>query len=260
MARIYPLFSSSKGNSSFLGNPSAGILIDAGASFKKLCGALDRCGIEIGAVKGVFITHSHSDHVKGLKTLTAKTGIPVFGQCETLCELVIKELISPCSEIYELDCPAAVAGMEVSCFDTPHDTVRSCGYRVSFEDGRTCAVCTDLGHVTKTVDENILGCDLVLLESNYDENMLKNGPYPYYLKERILSASGHLSNKCCAGQARRLISRGTTRIVLGHLSQENNTPQTAEKTVLSGLSEFKRDMDYILKVAPVESDGEAVVF
>ena len=77
MARIYPLFSSSKGNSSFLGNPSAGILIYAGASFKKLCGALDRCGIEIGAVKGVFITHSHSDHVKGLKTLTAKTGIPV---------------------------------------------------------------------------------------------------------------------------------------------------------------------------------------
>lgn len=131
----------------------------------------------------------------------------------------------------------------------------ACGYRVSFEDGRTCAVCTDLGHVTKTVDENILGCDLVLLESNYDENMLKNGPYPYYLKERILSASGHLSNKCCAGQARRLISRGTTRIVLGHLSQENNTPQTAEKTVLSGLSEFKRDMDYILKVAPVETDG-----
>ena len=101
---------------------------------------------------------------------------------------------------------------------------------MSFEDGRTCAVCTDLGHVTKTVDENILGCDLVLLESNYDENMLKNGPYPYYLKERILSAS------------------------------ENNTPQTAEKTVLSGLSEFKRDMDYILKVAPVETDGEAVVF
>lgn len=90
MARIYPLFSSSR-NSSFR-NPSAGILIDAGASFKKLCGALDRCGIEIGAVKGVFITHSHSDHVKGLKTLTAKTGIPVFGQCETLCELVKRSL------------------------------------------------------------------------------------------------------------------------------------------------------------------------
>lgn len=260
MARIYPLFSSSKGNSSFLGNPSEGILIDAGVSFKRLCTALSDNSIDIKAVRGVFITHSHSDHVKGLKTLTAKTGIPVFGQRETLSELVKKDMISPCSEIYELDCPAAIAGMEVKCFDTPHDTVRSCGYHVEFEDGRKCAVCTDLGCVTETVDENICGCDLVLLESNYDPEMLKNGPYPYYLKERILSDNGHLSNSCCAAQAEMLLKSGTTRIILGHLSQENNTPQTAEITVLQRLAAFKRNVDYILQVAPVETRGEMVVF
>ncbi len=260
MARIYPLFSSSKGNSTFLGDPSEGILIDAGATFKRLSAALSDNNIDISAVRGVFITHSHSDHVKGLKVLTAKTGIPVFGQRETLIELVEKDMISPCSQIYEIDCPAAIAGMKVRCFDTPHDTVRSCGYHVEFEDGRSCAVCTDLGCVTETVDENICGCDLVLLESNYDPEMLRNGPYPYYLKERILSDNGHLSNSCCAEQAEKLLKSGTTRLILGHLSQENNTPQTAELTVLQRLSAFKRNVDYILQVAPVETRGEVVVF
>lgn len=260
MARIYPLFSSSKGNSEFLGNPSGGILIDAGVSFKRLCNAVSDCGLDISAVMGVFITHTHSDHVKGLKMLTEKTGIPVFGKYETLSELVKKDMISPKSEIYELDAPAVIAGMEVRCFDTPHDTAGSCGYRIEFPDGRKCVVCTDLGHITKTVDENMLGCDLVLLESNYDEKMLRNGTYPYYLKERILSQDGHLSNECCAIQAERLLRNGTTRIILGHLSQENNTPQTAERTVLGKLSKFKRNIDYILKVAPVETNGETEVF
>lgn len=260
MARFYPLFSSSKGNSEFLGSPSGGILIDAGVSFKRLVSALNANNIDISAVKGIFITHSHSDHVKGLKTLTAKTGIPVFGQNETLSELVKKDMISPCSEIYELDCPAEIADIEISCFDTPHDTVRSCGYRAVFDDGRTCAVCTDLGHITENVDENILGCDLVMIESNYDPDMLRNGPYPYYLKERIFSDYGHLSNESCARQLKRLVENGTTRILLGHLSQENNTPWTAEKTALESLSGFKRNIDYILQVAPVESCGETVVF
>lgn len=260
MARIYPLFSSSKGNCSFLGDSSGGVLIDAGVSFKRLNTAFSVNELDISAVKGVFITHAHSDHVSGLKMLTSKTGIPVFGQRKTLCELVEKNLIAPCSEIYELDAAACIAGMEINCFDTPHDTQASCGYKIKFDDGRSCAVCTDLGRVTPTVDENILGCDLVLLESNYDPDMLKKGPYPYYLKERILSDFGHLSNQNCAVQARRLIENGTTRIILGHLSQENNTPSIAEKTTLENLWDMKRNSDYILKIAPVETKGEMVVF
>lgn len=260
MARIYPLFSSSKGNASFLGTPGEGILIDAGVSFKRLSNALRVNSIELNAVRGIFITHSHSDHVSGLKLLTAKTGVPVFGKRETLLELVKKELISPQSEIYEIDSPAAIADMEVKCFNTPHDVPGSCGYRVTFEDGRTCAVCTDLGHITQEVDDNILGCDTVLLESNYDEKLLRGGPYPYFLIERILSDHGHLSNENSARQAARLIESGTTRIILGHLSQENNTPKIAEKTVLGELARFRRNTDYILSVAPVETKGEMVVF
>ncbi|MGN0613283.1 MAG: MBL fold metallo-hydrolase, partial [Porcipelethomonas sp.] len=142
----------------------------------------------------------------------------------------------------------------------PHDTVRSCGYRIKTSDGRACAVCTDLGHVTETVRENITGCDLVLLESNYDEKLLRNGPYPYYLKERIRSDHGHLSNVDCAQQAAELIRTGTTQLILGHLSQENNTPYKADQTVEEGLSEFVRNRDYILEVAPVETTGKMVVF
>ncbi len=260
MARIYPLFSSSKGNSSFLGTPSEGILIDAGVSFKRLNTALADNNLDINAIRGVFITHSHSDHVTGLKMLTSKTGIPVFGQRKTLMELVENNKIDPRSEVYELDNPAEIAGMEINCFNTPHDTASSCGYRVTFNDGRTCAVCTDLGHITKTVEKNILGCDLVLLESNYDEKMLENGSYPHFLKERIASKYGHLSNNCCAVQAEKLIENGTTRIILGHLSQENNSPEKAEQTVLKQLSNFKRNSDYILEVAPVQTCGEVVVF
>ncbi|MGN1480996.1 MBL fold metallo-hydrolase [Porcipelethomonas sp.] len=260
MARFYPLFSSSKGNSSFIGTPSAGILIDAGVSFRKLSGAFEQNGLSLEAVKGIFITHSHSDHVKGLKMLTKKTGIPVFGQRETLEELLRDELIAPASEVYEMDGAAFAAGMEITCFDTPHDTARSCGYRIKTSDGRICAVCTDLGYVTETVKENLAGCNLVLLEANYDEKMLSGGPYPYYLKQRIRSDHGHLSNKASAAQAAELIKSGTTRIILGHLSQENNTPQTADKTVSGGLEGFSRNKDYILDVAPVESNGLMAVF
>lgn len=259
VSKFYPLFSSSKGNCEFIGDASGGILIDAGVTFKRITSTLKSFDIDISAVKGVFITHSHSDHVKGLKMLTAKTGIPVFGQYETLCELVEKGMISAQSKVYEMDSGASIAGMEVNCFDTPHDTVRSCGYKITLENGKTCAVCTDLGHITETVDRSILGCDLVMLESNYDPIMLQCGPYPEFLKERIISDRGHLSNKICAQQVKRLIENGTSRVILGHLSQENNTPELAEKTVLKSLDGFKRDSDYILEVAPVESCGEMAV-
>lgn len=260
MARIYPLFSSSKANSTFIGDIKGGILIDAGASFKRLSTALTVNSLDISSVKGVFITHSHSDHIKGLKVLTSKTKVPVFGQRETLEELLIGGHIAPDTPVFELDGAAVSADMEITCFDTPHDTVRSCGYHIKTPDGRNCAVCTDLGYVTDTVRKNILGCDLVLLESNYDEKMLKNGPYPYYLKERIRSNHGHLSNNDCAKQAAELIRNGTTHIILGHLSQENNTPYQADKTNEEGLSEFVRNRDYILDVAPVETNGKMVVF
>ena len=261
MARIYPLFSSSKGNSTFIGTEKGGILIDCGVSFKRLQAALDRNNLPISAVRAVFITHEHSDHVAGLAMLTKKTMLPVYGQKRTLQRLSDAGKIDPLSPVIDISgISIACADMEISCFNTPHDTIQSCGYRVHTSDDKYCAVCTDLGHVTPEVDQALDGCRLVLLEANYDENMLRTGNYPLYLKERILSPNGHLSNDMSAETARSLVQRGTTHILLGHLSQDNNRPDLADSTVENGMSGLVRGKDYLMGVAPVETQGGAVIF
>jgi phosphoribosyl 1,2-cyclic phosphodiesterase len=261
MARIYPLFSSSKGNSTFIGTEKGGILIDCGVSFKRLQTALERNGIPLSAVKAVFITHEHSDHVAGLAMLTKKTMLPVYGQKRTLQRLSDTGKIAIGSPVIDISgINIACADMEISCFNTPHDAIQSCGYRIHTSDDKYCAICTDLGHVTPEVDQALDGCRCVLLEANYDENMLRTGGYPLYLKERILSQYGHLSNDMCAAQAASLIERGTTHLILGHLSQDNNRPDIADRTVERGLGGFVRGKDYLMGVAPVETQGGAVIF
>ncbi|MCD7730798.1 MAG: MBL fold metallo-hydrolase [Oscillospiraceae bacterium] len=258
MARIYPLFSSSKGNCTYIGTKEQGILIDDGVSYSRLCKALELNGLSTSCIKAVFVTHEHSDHIKGLSVLTKKHPITVYAQAYTLDILEDRGCINgKCEELKE---SADIIGMNVRCFPTDHDTGESCGYRITFGDGKSCAVCTDLGHITDIVEENLLGADAVLLEANYDVEMLRNGPYEYYLKTRIFSNNGHLSNDDCGKFAARLVESGTTRLILGHLSQENNTPQLAESTVVKYLGGFVRNSDYILTVAPVETRGEFIAF
>ena len=261
MARIYPLFSSSKGNSTFIGTEKAGILIDCGVSFRRLKAALDVNQIPLSAVQAVFITHEHSDHIAGLKMLTKTTGLPVYGQKRTLQRLCDADKIAPSSPVIDISgISISCAGNEVSCFNTPHDTIQSCGYRIRTQDDKLCAVCTDLGHITPEVDMALTGCRLVLLEANYDEEMLRNGHYPLHLKERILSPNGHLSNSACGIQTRRLVEQGTTHIILGHLSPENNRPHIADQTAQNALYGMERNKDYLLGVAPMETTGGAVIF
>ncbi|MBO4523748.1 MBL fold metallo-hydrolase [Ruminococcus sp.] len=261
MARLYPLFSSSKGNSTFIGTEKGGILIDCGVSFKRLSDALETNNIPLSAVQGVFITHEHSDHVSGLAMLTKKTGIPVYGQKRTLQRLCDENKIAASSHVIDITGKTiSCGGSELSCFNTPHDTIQSCGYRVHTSDDKYCAVCTDLGHVTSEVNEALTGCRMVLIEANYDDYMLRTGPYPLYLKERILSQNGHLSNDDCAVQVGKLIECGTTHILLGHLSQDNNHPRIADEAVQRGLACFTRGKDYLMGVAPVETTGGAVIF
>jgi len=261
MARIYPLFSSSKGNAVFIGTQAGGILIDAGVSARALTAALSRSGLTLNAVRGIFITHSHSDHVRGLKMLSKKCGVPVFAQPLTLRELIDGGMIAPESEACELDnAPLAFADMQITPFATPHDTVQSCGFRIALSDGRCCAVCTDLGHAAKTVEDALTGCDLVLLEANYDEDMLRNGFYPPYVKARIASENGHLSNTASGSLAKKLLTQGTTRLILGHLSESNNTPEKAAAAVENALADAKRGRDYLLEVAKPETEGRMIAF
>ncbi|MDE5834560.1 MAG: MBL fold metallo-hydrolase [Ruminococcus sp.] len=261
MARIYPLFSSSKGNSHFIGTEKGGILIDCGVSFRRLSTALETNRIPLSAVQAVFITHEHGDHVSGLKMLTQKTGIPVYSTKKTLTKLCDDNKVSPKSPVITMKSVISCADMEISCFGTSHDAVEPCGYKIHTYDDKYCAVCTDTGIITPETDEALKGCKMVLIESNYDEMMLRRGNYPLYLKQRVLSEKGHLSNDDCALQVGKLIKYGTTHIVLGHLSQENNKPSCAFNTVRGFLDKnYKFNKDYLMGVAPVETQGGAVIF
>lgn len=260
MARIYPLFSSSQGNSTFIGTEKGGILIDAGVSYKKLLEALKVNRLTPQAVKAIFITHEHGDHVKGLKVFGSKINCPVYSRRETIEILKSTGKISDNSPVLEMRSKVCVCGMEVSAFDTPHDAVHSCGYRIHTPDNKCCAVCTDLGHITPEIDKALTGCRLVLLESNYDEFMLRTGDYPLALKQRILSMQGHLSNDDCAYEIQKLIRHGTRYFLLGHLSPENNRPEIAYKNVQYALKSYKCDIDYRLGIAPEETTGGVVIF
>lgn len=261
MARIYPLFSSSSGNSHFIGTPDCGILIDAGVSCRRLVAALRLNGIHPEAVRAVFITHDHSDHIGGLKTFESCFGAPVYASRVTLEKLLEKELLPADCAYGESDGGVETDGFYVTSYKTPHDTDGSVGYKIHTPDGKTCCVCTDLGHVTKEIHSELCGSDLVLIEANYDESMLRNGGYPYILKRRIASDFGHLSNSDSSREVRALIESGTRRIILGHLSRENNTPIVAESTLMRTLGgDFVRNRDYLLSIAPVETKGLEVVF
>ena len=251
MARFCPLFSGSSGNSYYIGSSGSGVLIDAGRSAKQITNMLGSCEIDIASVKAIFVTHEHSDHVKGLRVFASRHHIPVFASVGTLKAL---EKMGCLNEKYPADVidenGMECAGMYIKPFRTSHDCAEGLGYRIETQDGRSAGFSTDLGYFSEAVKKELLGTDLVVLESN-----------PYYLKQRILSNIGHLSNQACADQLFELAKKGTTRFVLAHLSSENNTPELAYQTSLCSLSlaGLKEGVDYQLYVAPKENVNSKVM-
>ena len=261
MPFVYSLCSSSKGNATYAGDKKSGILIDAGLSLRQLDRQLSLRDIHISAVKAIFITHEHSDHIKGLAAIAAALRVPLYGSRKTIEYLIEKNIIPAGATVYEIRKKTPqVAGITVSAFTIPHDSVHPLGYKLQFESGKSACICTDLGYITDEVYENLYGSDFVLLESNYDDNLLANGPYPHFLKKRIRSHSGHLSNEECAKTILSLFNMGTTKFTLGHLSEQNNRPEIAFAETLSVLSKTGAiiNEDYILTVAKQQSLGEAV--
>lgn len=264
MARFCTLASGSSGNSTYISQGGESILIDAGISCRAAQQALDALGVHLKELKAVFLTHEHIDHVKGLKRLLRQSGAALYASAQTLDYVTQKDLVDPAAKLFslgdggtvELDC------LKVTGFSTPHDSVGSLGYRVETSDEHRMAVATDLGCVTPGVARNLAGCDLVMIEANYDVQMLQTGSYPYYLKRRIAADTGHLSNPDCAALVCNLALSGTSRFVLAHLSRENNLPALADSAVCHALESagLLRRRDYLLWVAPRLTPGELVAY
>lgn len=264
MLRFCPLFSSSSGNSVYIGDRDGGILVDVGRSAKQTDLMLNKIGVDISSVKGIFITHEHTDHVNGLSVFAARHNIPVYAASGTLLALKNKGVLSAKHVDIALNTDEiSVAGLNIKPFRTSHDCADGRGYVITGCDGVTrAAIATDTGFVSPDLLSTITGCKLVYIESNHDVAMLRSGPYPYTLQKRILSDMGHLSNDACADALCALVNKGTTHVVLAHLSQENNTPHLAYDTSVTTLRDMGalENRDYILKVAePENNDGIIIV-
>ena len=224
--KIRVFASGSGGNCLLVSDRDTHILIDAGISARRLRQSLRAAGLDIQEIGGVLITHEHSDHVSGLKTLLRQCAVPLYAPHTVAARLCgfLPEAVD-CLRVIRTDAAFTVGGLQIRAFHTPHDTDESVGYRV--EGSGVFALATDMGHVTQEVLAGLSGADAVLIESNHDLDMLLGGPYPASLKRRILSERGHLSNADCARLAARLAGSGTRTVILGHLSRENNRPELA---------------------------------
>lgn len=261
MARFVTLYSGSSGNSSLVTDGATSLLVDMGCSCKRTLEALYSLGYAARDLRGILITHEHSDHISGLMTFLKHYHLPVYGSFATLCYLKSNDLVPPRANLITVSTGEefAVGTISARAFPTSHDSVDCVGYRFRFADGKRIAVATDLGYVSDDVLAELTGCELVGLESNYEDDLLLTGRYPYYLKSRIRSISGHLSNAECALTTARLIQSGTKRVVLMHLSQENNMPELALTGCLSALENCGlADSGAVVSVAPRHCAGEPI--
>ena len=229
--RFSPLFSGSSGNAIYVGCDDAHILVDAGMSGSRICKEMERVNLDPAALNAILVTHEHADHIKGIGILSRKFDLPVYATEGTWGGMYGK--IGPIADknrvMFEPGQDFFIGSMNITPFPTPHDANQSVGF--TFEaDGAKLAIATDLGCIRDSWLSYVLGADAVLLESNYDPDMLTAGPYPYELKKRIRSSKGHLSNDDAGAVAVELVRHGAQKIILGHLSKENNFPDLAMRT------------------------------
>lgn len=234
------LSSGSAGNCTYVGDGHAGVLIDCGLATKQITERMAAAGLADAPIDAVLITHEHSDHVAAAGVLgraLARRGKPVpfwmtagtAGALEARCTPDGIEIVEPGDTV-------AVRHLRAECFPVPHDTHEPVGWRVHI-GSVTVGVITDLGRPTALVADKLRGCDLAVLEFNHDEEMLQNGSYPYWLKQRIKGNHGHLSNRQAAALLRDGLSPRLKTLVLAHLSEENNTPARAAEVAAGVLAD-----------------------
>ncbi len=244
---VCPILSGSSGNATYVESGSSRVLVDAGGTGIAIETNLRQIGVDPRSLTSLLVTHAHDDHIRGLGVLSRRYGLPIYAsegvwkQIETgklgrISTRFIKRFRSFNGGVVDL------GDLRATYFSTPHDSYDSVGYVL--DDGSAkFGIATDIGHVTPNMRERLSGCDVVLLEANYDYEMLVNGSYPYPLKQRILGPEGHLDNRDAGKFAVELVRNGVRHLFLGHLSENNNSQELAYRAVRDALLEAGVDLD-----------------
>lgn len=232
--RIIPLFSSSKGNATLVKTDCTNILIDVGVSGRSITSALEEINILPNNIDAIFITHEHSDHIQGVGVLSRKFDIPVFA-LENTWKYINKfnkfgKINFNNINVIHKEEKYFINEVCVVPFPVSHDSSDMAGFKL-FTNNRKVSVATDIGMITPSLIESLSGSHEILVEANHDVDMLKNGSYPYILKKRILSQTGHLSNVDCGRLLSSIDFSNLEKVFLAHLSEENNSPILAYNTV-----------------------------
>ena len=236
------LYSGSSGNCQYIKTENATIIVDAGLSGKRIQQEIVNIGEDPKKIDAIFITHEHIDHIQGAGIMSRRLNIPIYANEKTW------EAMSPCigdiksHNIKILGEHVQIGDLTVKPFDISHDSAHPVGYNIFYKNKKISLV-TDTGCVNETITNSIIDSDLLLVESNHDEDMVLIGPYPWSLKRRVLSEFGHMSNDTAGHLIAKIIKKGTEIVLLGHLSKENNFPELAYKTVESILLENSIDVN-----------------
>lgn len=236
MLNFCSLYSGSSGNCLFVENNSTKILVDCGVSGKKVCEGLESIDKKIEDIDAIIVTHEHSDHVQSLGLISKKYNIPVYANTETWQAMPTQsqKILENNKKTFNNDNDFEIGNLLIHPFSTPHDAANPCGFNI-YSGKRKISIATDLGHMDNVILENLKGSSFILLESNYDPEILKVSKYPYILKQRIAGPNGHLSNSTAGKTIGCLIQNDLKTVMLGHLSKENNFPELAYQTVIEEL-------------------------
>ncbi|MBR3254615.1 MAG: MBL fold metallo-hydrolase [Clostridia bacterium] len=262
MLNFCSLYSGSSGNSLFVQSENTKILIDCGVSCKKVQEALNALDVDPTSIDAVLITHEHSDHVKGLGTFSKKFDVPIFANQETLdnMEAQTSKILDKNIHKFKVTDKFNIGDLEINPFSISHDAANPCGFNI-FKDNKKISIATDIGTMDVKTVKHLEDSIFVLLESNYDPDILKCSPYPYLLKRRIAGPAGHLPNKEAGKTISHLMNSGLQCAMLGHLSKENNFPELAYKTVAEELIANNQSENAIsLSVASRTEPGKLIEF
>ena len=255
MFNFCSLYSGSSGNSLLVESENTKLLIDAGVSSKKIETALTNLNVDPSTINGILITHEHSDHVQGLGTFAKKFDLPVYVNQKTLDAMPKqKEKISEKNiKNIRIEEKFEIGDMQIKPFAIPHDAANPCGFNI-FKDNKKISIATDIGHMTNGILKNLEDSIFVLLESNYDPEVLKFSRYPYILKSRIAGPNGHLPNETAGKTIAHLLQSGLKQAMLGHLSKESNFPELAYKTVVDEIISNSNYNENSLKLSVASRD------